>query len=200
MEIKNLIFDIGNVLLKWDPEGIYTTLFGRKDFYNHPLSVIIGGEIWLELDQGLINLDEGIKKATMGNEDYREEIERFFREAPYHFYPIEETLNQALRYKKLGYKIFLLSNFHKYGYGILKERFPFFDNFDGGVISFEVKLNKPDRRIYDSLLLKYNLDPSESLFIDDMEENITAAEELGIQGIHYSSNINLELELGKIES
>ncbi|MEA1911046.1 MAG: HAD-IA family hydrolase, partial [Spirochaetota bacterium] len=77
-------------------------------------------------------------------------------------------------------------------------RFPSFDNFDGGVISFEVKLNKPDRRIYDSLLLKYNLDPGETLFIDDIQENITAAEELGIQGIHYSSNINLELELGKI--
>ena len=195
MEIKNIVFDIGNVLLRWEPDKIYTILFNKNDFYDHPLSQIVGGPIWLDLDQGLLEFEEGIEKAVRENELFREDIEIFFRNAPYHFYPIQSTVNIALGLKKEGYKIYLLSNFHKYGFGILNKRFPFFDTFDGGVISWEVKLNKPDRRIYEVLLSKYNLDPGETIFIDDMKENIDAAEKLGIKGIHFCSTTDLSLKL-----
>ena len=60
MAVKNIIFDIGNVLLRWEPDKIYTTLFNRKDFFNHPLSQIVGGPIWLALDQGLLDFEAGI--------------------------------------------------------------------------------------------------------------------------------------------
>lgn len=84
MEIKNIVFDIGNVLLKWDPAGIYQTLFNRNDFSNHPLSEIVGGDIWLKMDQGLLSLNEGIEKSIEGNESYKDDIKKFFLEAPYH--------------------------------------------------------------------------------------------------------------------
>jgi len=195
MAIKNIVFDIGNVLLRWEPDKIYTTLFNRKNFDNHPLSQIVGGSIWLDLDQGLLGFEEGIEKAVKGNESFREDIEIFFRNAPYHFYPIQSTIDIARSLKQEGYKIYLLSNFHKYGFGILKERFPFFDTFDGGVISWKVKVNKPDKRIYEILMDEYNLDPAATVFIDDTEENITAAEKLGIRGIYYKDNTDLFSEL-----
>ncbi len=195
MAVNNIIFDIGNVLLSWEPDKIYTTLFNRKDFYSHPLSQIVGGPIWLDLDQGLLEFEEGIEKAVKGNEVFKEDIEMFFRNAPYHFYPVQSTVDIAMDLKKEGMKIYLLSNFHKYGYGVLRERFPFFNTFDGGVISWDVKLNKPDRQIYETLLSKYNLNPKETIFIDDMEENIIAAEELGIKGIHYCRDTDLSVEL-----
>ncbi len=195
MAVKNIVFDIGNVLLKWEPAGIYQTLFNRNDFSNHPLSEIVGGDIWLKMDQGLLSLNEGIEKSIVGNEHYKDDIKKFFLEAPYHFFPVEDTVNAAKHYQERGYKIFLLSNFHEYGYGVLCKRFPFFKDFDGGVISWEVKLNKPDRRIYKVLLSKYNLDPGETIFIDDMKENIDAAENLGIKGIHFCSTTNLSLNL-----
>ena len=199
MAVKNIIFDIGNVLLQWEPDKIYFNLFNRKDFYSHPLSKIVGSPIWLDLDQGLLEFEEGIEKAVKGNESFREDIEMFFRNAPYHFYPIQSTVDIALDLKKEGNRIYLLSNFHKYGYGILRERFQFFKTFDGGVISWDVKLNKPDRRIYEMLLSKYDLNPGETIFIDDVKENIIAAEALGIKGIHFNSDINLESELKKLK-
>ena len=190
-EIKNIIFDIGNVLLRWAPDEIYTTLFGRTDYYTHPLSRIVGGKIWLDMDMGLFSLEEGIEKSIKGNENYREEIARFFREAPYHFYPIKETTSLIPQLKDRGFKLFLLSNFHEYGYGIIKERFAFFKYFDGGVISWEVKVNKPDTRIYNFLLSNCGILPEESVFIDDTEENILAAQALGIAGIHFTDKTDL---------
>ncbi len=198
MAVNNIIFDIGNVLLRWEPDKIYTTLFNRKDFYRHPLSEIVGGPIWLDLDQGLLEFEEGIEKAVKGNEVFKEDIEMFFRNAPNHFYPIQSTVDIAMGLKEEGKRIYLLSNFHKYGYGILKKRFPFFDTFDGGVISWDVKLNKPDRRIYEIILSRYNLNPKETVFIDDTVENITAAEKLGIRGICYRDNTDLFSELKHI--
>lgn len=195
MVIKNVVFDIGNVLLRWEPEKIYAALFQRNDFQKHPLSSIVGGELWLDLDRGLFDMEEGIVKASAGNESCRDDIERFFREAPYYFYPIPENVAYAAKLKKAGYSIYLLSNFHKYGFTILKKRFPFFNSFDGGVISWEVKINKPDRRIYEMLLNKYKLKPAETLFIDDMAENVSVAEDLGIKGIHFKDSTDLTLEL-----
>ncbi len=196
-KIQNIIFDIGNVLLRWDPPVIYTTLFGRTDFHKHPLSKIVGGKIWLDMDRGLVSLEEGIQRSVQGNEPYQEEIGRFFREAPYHFYPVTDTVAYARRLKEKGYKLFLLSNFHKYGYQILRKRFPLFDMFDGGVISWQVKVNKPERKIYDILLAQFNLLPEESVFIDDTEENILAARTFGIAGIHFSGAAALSEEMAE---
>ncbi len=170
----------------------------RDDFGNHPLSEIVGGRIWLDMDQGLLSLDEGIEKSILGNDKYADDIKRFFKEAPYYFYPVANTVDTAVKYQQMGYKIYLLSNFHKYGYGILKKRFSFMNTFDGAVISWEVKYNKPDRRIYEILLSKYSLNPGETVFIDDMKENIEAAGKIGIRGIHFTPEVNLELELKKL--
>ena len=200
MTIKNMVFDIGNVLLHWEPAEIYKNLFNKEDFDQHPLSTIVGGEIWLDMDQGLLNFEEGIIKAIRGNETFKEEIETFFRKAPYHFYPIQKTVDYALKCKANGYRLFLLSNFHEYGYGILRKRYNFFDNFEGGVISWKVKLNKPDPEIYKILLSKYELDPEETFFIDDTLENIEAAENLGIRGIHFKRGMDLSLELESVIS
>ncbi|MCK5672883.1 MAG: hypothetical protein KAH95_05890, partial [Spirochaetales bacterium] len=69
-KIKNIVFDIGNVLMKWDPEGIYKTLFEKDDYYSHPLSSIVGGEVWLELDKGTIELNAAIDKLSQTHEPY----------------------------------------------------------------------------------------------------------------------------------
>lgn len=197
-KIKNIVFDIGNVLMEWDPEGIYRTLFGKDDYYNHPLSNIVGGEVWLELDKGTIELDAAIEKLTRMNEPYGHEIDKFIREAPYHIRPLTKSVECALKYKELGYNIFLLSNFPEYGFKIIRNKFDFFNQFHGEIISWNVKAIKPNRDIYDILLSGYNLDPKTTLFIDDSKENITAAEKLNIKGLHLKKDTDLGLELKRI--
>ncbi len=197
-KIKNLVFDIGNVLMNWDPEGIYRTLFEKDDYYNHPLSSIVGGDIWLKLDKGTIELNTAIEKLSQINKPYGHEIDKFIREAPYHIYPLTESVECALKYKELGHNIYLLSNFPEYGYKIIRKKFDFFNQFHGEIISWNVKAIKPNRDIYYILLTKYNLDPDSTLFIDDLKENISAAEKLNIKGLHLTKETDLSLELKNI--
>ena len=197
-EIRNIVFDIGNVLMKWNPEGIYKNLFGKDDYYNHPLSSIVGGEVWLALDKGTIKLNDAIEKLSRINKPYGHEIDKFIREAPHHIHPLTDSVECALKYKELGYNIYLLSNFPEYGYKIIRNKFDFFNLFNGEIISWNVKAIKPNRDIYDILLTKYNLNPESTLFIDDLKENISAAEKLNIKGLHLTKDTDLKMELKNI--
>ena len=197
-EIKNIVFDIGKVLLDWNPEGIYKTLFNRDDYNKHTLSSIPGGPTWLEFDQGTIGLDDAIDIFAKDNEDHHGDIGKFLREAPHHIPPIWDSVDCAMKYKELGYRIYLLSNFPEYGFKIVQNKFSFFDKFHGSVISWEVKAIKPDKKIYEILLEKYTLNPGETIFIDDAEANIKTAEDLGIKGLHFVDGMNLCMELEKI--
>jgi HAD superfamily hydrolase (TIGR01509 family) len=197
-KIKNLVFDIGNVLMNWDPEGIYNTLFNKDDYFNHPISSIVGGEVWQELDKGTIEMNAAIEKLSRKNEQYSHEIDKFIREAPHHIYPLAESVECALKYKGLGYNIYLLSNFPEYGYKIIRSKFDFFNQFDGEIISWNVNAIKPYRDIYDILLSKYNLKPEATVFIDDLKENIIAAEKLNIKGLHLTKDTDLGFELKRI--
>lgn len=196
--IKNIVFDIGNVLMTWDPEGIYRTLFEKDNYYSHPISSIVGGEVWQKLDKGTIELNSAIENLSRENEPYGQDIDRFIREAPNHIPPITKSVTCALKYKELGYNIYLLSNFPEYGYKIIRNKFDFFDQFHGEIISWNVKAIKPNRDIYDILLSKYNLDPKATLFIDDLKENIIAAEKVNIKGLHLKKDTDLDLEIKHI--
>ena len=85
--------------------------------------------------------------------------------------------------KKQGYKLYFLSNFPVDIFEEIKSGYYFFKYFDGGIISGEAKFSKPDKRIYELLIEKYSLIPQESLFIDDIEINVKAAEKTGMAGI-----------------
>ncbi len=184
--IKNIVFDIGNVLLKWEPEKLYETMFGKNEFEKHHLDKIVGSEIWLELDRGTMTIEEVISKVKLQYPESIEEIGRFIREVAFYIQPIEDSFNFADECKAMGMKIYLLSNFSEEGYNVIRERFDIFNIFDGGVISWEVKTIKPEKEIYEILLDKYALSPEETLFIDDVSANIEAAEKLGITGFHMT--------------
>ena len=102
-------------------------------------------------------------------------------------YPESQFLPQANVYvKKLKekYKLYILSNFHKDSFETISSRYNFFNYFDGGIVSAYHNCIKPDEKIYKLLIDKYNLNPTETLFIDDLEKNILKAQELGIKTIH----------------
>ena len=197
-KIENIVFDIGNVLMKWNPEGIYKTLFDKDDYYDHPLSNIVGGEVWLEMDKGTIELNTAIEKLSELYKPYGREIDKFIREAPHYIYPLTKSVECALKYKENGYNIFLLSNFPEYAFKIIRSKYNFFNQFHGEIISFNVKAIKPNRDIYEILLSEYNLEPENTLFIDDIKENIAAAEKLNIKGLHLTKDTDLNLELKSI--
>ena len=108
------------------------------------------------------------------------------------------TLKLIQFFRKNGYRILFLSNYSEYLYEKTKGTLSFIETFDGGVFSFEETCIKPDKLIYERLLEKYHIAPEEALFFDDREENVRAAEELGIHGILFTSETADKILKGQI--
>ena len=192
--IETIVFDVGNVLLDWNPRELYRTLFGEDGYLTHPLKDIVGGDVWLDMDRGA-SVAECLEALAP---DYREEltrIERFFRGVGEVIQPLKGSFECVEECKARGYRLLLLSNFGREPWHQVRSRFAGFDMFDGGVISWEVRLLKPDRRIYEALLAKYDLLPEKTLFIDDTAVNVEAAQKLGIGGLYLPREKSLKEEL-----
>lgn len=196
--IRNIIFDIGNVLLNFKPQQFLRRFTNDdvriKDFMTN----IIKTELWVNLDRGDISLQEALDKYL---ERYPEEsnlILAFFNHWKDMLTPITQNIQILRELKSNDYKIYLLSNYIKEAFDYVVERNEFFSIVDGKVISCEIKSAKPDARIYQSLLDQYNLNPEQCVFIDDIESNLTQAHSLNMKTIHYLENTNLRSELRKL--
>jgi FMN phosphatase YigB (HAD superfamily) len=189
--INTLVFDVGNVLLDWNPKELYRKIVGRDDFDSHPINQVIGTPLWEEMDLGRLTMKElGVILAEEYPEE-KESITLFFDNVA-DVLPLKKGgFDSAREYQRRGYRILLLSNFGKDAWQKVVHRFPQFDVFEGGVISWKVGLIKPDPAIYQRLMADWGVIPEETLFIDDMFANVAAAEALGFKGLHLTPEIDL---------
>lgn len=194
--IRNIIFDLGNVLIRFNP---------REDLINRGLSdeeteflmrEIFHSAEWIELDRGTLNAEEALNKIKGRNPGKEQLIEEHsdFRDL---LTPITSNASLLKGLKERGYKLYYLTNYHDDLFDYSFEAFDFFREFDGGVVSAHVKKIKPDEEIYRILLDKYELEPEETLFIDDTEKNTLAADEIGLDTIHLSQPLQLQELLEK---
>lgn len=195
--IKNVIFDLGRVLINFDPETYLEEIGLDKKTKNIYLNDIFKGDEWLDLDKGIITEEQAIIKISAKGNIKEKEVRKIL-DARIAFFT-ELSLNSPLvkKVKDNGYKLYILSNFPKIPFEVLFKKYEFFKNFDGGVVSYEKGVNaiKPNPKIYDILLSKYNLFPTETVFIDDTLVNIEKAEEYGIIGIHLPDHTELRKKL-----
>ena len=195
-EVKNIIFDIGNVLVRFDPLDYLIRTYG-EDFETIKTlhQEVFGSEQWKQLDQGLITPEEAIRKITEKVPEHKYVVEHIMLHwESFLIDEIETSVYFLKKYKEMGYKLYALSNYPERGYLFTENKFPFFKLFDGKVISYEVKEVKPGKKIYEILLEKYDLLAEECVFIDDTLPNIETARELGMKGIHFlHSNQLMEL-------
>lgn len=195
--MKNIIFDIGNILLSFQPE-LYLEKHFSPSKMGDLMMIIFASDEWVELDMGTMMIQDAIDSLTLKHPHYHDEIISVLENWTQMLIPITENVEMAYELKKKGYHLYLLSNFHKEAIQTMYQQYNFFNIFEGGVISAEEKVVKPDEEIYTILLERYHLNPKESLFIDDSLANIRAANRLGIQGIHLPYLANLKEELKKI--
>lgn len=197
-EIRNIIFDIGNVLVRFDPLDYLIRTYG-EDFETIKILHlnVFASEEWKLLDQGLLTTEEAVARIEERIPQYKDAVEKIMR--TWETFLIEEITTSAYflrKFKELGYRIYALSNYPERGFLYTESTYPVFELFDGKVISYDVKQVKPGKRIYEILLEKYQLKAEECIFIDDTLANIKSAEELGMKGIHYlHSNQLMELYL-----
>ena len=183
--IKNVVFDIGNVLVTFEWERLAREIgFTDKDLQVLAEKVI--GDRWDEFDRGVMSEDEALKyvqEAIPGLEEKFATLWHRIDEA-IHVYPYVNEWMREL--KSEGYKIYLLSNFPKRLFEKeANQKFDFIRYTDGKVISSFVKLIKPDRAIYEYLLNTYSLKAEECVFVDDRPKNVEAAGALGMKGIIF---------------
>ena len=182
--IKNIIFDLGNVLVKYSPEN-FLNKYVKKENQEDFIINIFKSKDWLELDRGTLSYEDAIEIFTKRVPEEKESIEKLFREnISSCISPIEENVEIMRKLKNNGYNVYILSNFHQPAFEYIRESWDFIREFNGDVVSCYYHYIKPEREIYETLLNKYNLTPSETIFIDDVDTNINGAKELGIGGIH----------------
>jgi epoxide hydrolase-like predicted phosphatase len=181
--IKNIVFDLGNVLISFNP----SEYFDKKDYSENIkariLTDIFASKEWSMLDNGDITTPEVIDAIAFKSSLKREEIAHIFNLRTELMYPIDSNVRVLPELKKRGFMLYYLSNFPMDIFEEIKGGYYFFRYFDGGIISSEARVSKPDSRIYEVILNKYSLVPGESLFIDDLEINVKAAECIGMKGL-----------------
>ena len=194
--IKNIVFDLGNVLISFKPSEYFDKNNYPENIKTTILSDIFASNEWLLLDDGEITTGEAINAIAKRSSLNMEEIAHIFNLRTDIMFPLDLNVRLLPELRKRGFKLFYLSNFPIDIFEEIRIGYYFFKYFDGGLISSEAKYSKPDSRIYKTLLEKYNLVPQECLFIDDLEINVRTAENLGMTGLvtHGSLEISREIE------
>ena len=185
--IKNIIFDIGNVLLEFKPLDYLKRTFNDDNIEKLLYKEIFQSEEWLHLDRGILTQEQAVKIISLRNPTYEIHIKKCMDNWIDILTPIEGTVKILNQLKEKGYKLYLLSNFHSLAFETICSKYDFFKHFDGGIISYKENLLKPEAEIYTKLLDTYNLNAEECLFIDDTLVNIEAADRLGIKTLHFES-------------
>jgi 2-haloacid dehalogenase len=195
--INTIIFDLGNVLINWSPyhvfnETYFDSLEKRDYFFEHICTMD-----WNEKQDEGRSIVEATQELVEQFPDWEQAIRDYYgRWTEMLHGPIYETVELFGQLKKSGkYKIYALTNWQEGLFDIALVRYNFLHWFDGRVVSGEEKTRKPFPGFYKILLSRYQVDPSEALFIDDNLRNVKAAEELGINSIHFQSTPQLRQKL-----
>jgi putative hydrolase of the HAD superfamily len=194
--IKNIIFDLGNVLISFKPSEYFDKNKYPGTIKTKILADIFWSKEWLMLDNGEITTMEAIESIAKRSTLNKDEIAHIFNLRTDIIFPLDSNIKLLPELKKRGLGLYYLSNFPLDIFDEVKDGYYFFRYFDGGLISAAAKSSKPETRIYDILLEKYSLKAEECLFIDDIEINVKTAESLGMKGIFTrgSSEISKEIE------
>lgn len=183
--IKNVVFDVGNVLVRWAPEEIVRLTFGNDVDVQVKAKAIFGHELWLALNRGEFTEEDVKKQYQIELGLSEDELDTLFFYVKESLIPIYGSLALLRTLKSQGYKVYALTdNVHEI-VTFLKQRYEFWHEFDGAIVSAEVGCLKPEKEIYHHLLAQYDLNPEQTVFLDDMSPNVEGAQHVGIHSIQF---------------
>jgi putative hydrolase of the HAD superfamily len=181
--IKNIIFDIGQVLAKFRWREYIEDFGYHSEIEDRLAKATVLSVYWSEIDRGLVPMEEIIELCVLLDREIEQEIREFYKDTRRLVVEYDYSSSWLKELKALGFHIYLLSNYGEVNFSHVKEVFSFFQYVDGAIISYQEKCIKPEEKIYRILLDRYQLIPSECIFLDDLEANIEAAKNLGIHSI-----------------
>lgn len=194
--IDAIIFDLGGVLIDWNPYYVYDKMFDdeeKKKFFFENICT----PDWNEKQDAGRSLKEATDELLVKHPEWKEYIEAYYgRWEEMLGGPIHDTVEIFKQLKETGkYKLYALTNWSAETFPVALERYEFLHWFDGRVVSGEEKMRKPFPEFYQLLLNRFQLTPEETLFIDDNVRNAKAAEDIGLRTIVFKSPAQLKEEL-----
>lgn len=195
--IKNVVFDLGNVLLEFTPEKIVDDYVLKKSKKEAIYDNIFNSKEWIMLDKGTISQKQATRRFVDRQPNNKNEIIKIMDNWISYLKPINKNISVLKDLANKEINLYILSNFHEKAFLEVKQKYDFFDLFDGKVVSFQVNIIKPEDKIYKTLISKYQINPQNTLFIDDSFNNIKAANKLQFKTIHFNYGIDLESEVSR---
>jgi len=197
--INTIIFDLGGVLIDWNPDYLYEKIFSdpeqRKWFYENVCT-----PDWNEEQDAGRGLQKATELLISKFPEHEENIRHYYgRWTEMLKGPIQGTVEVFKELKDSGrYKIYALTNWSQETFPVALERFDFLHWFDGRLVSGEEMTRKPFPDIYEKLIQRFSIDPTKALFTDDNLRNLKPAEEIGMKTIHFINPEQFRIELVKL--
>lgn len=190
-----IVFDVGNVLLRWDPRLLYRDLIpddGQRDWFMQNVCTAAWN---VEQDRGR-SWEDAVALLVSQHPEWETEI-RAYDERWHETVPgaIDENVAILAELKAQGEKVYAITNFSREKWAESLIRFPFLQSFDGAVVSAHERLIKPDPAIYHVLLDRYELAAEDCIFVDDSLRNVEAARSVGMRAVHFAEPTDLRAEL-----
>ena len=195
----NIVFDLGGVVFDWNPDKIINGLFEDDDIKDRIKKEIFKHPDWLELDRGTIDIKDAIQRGAERTQLPETIISRLLDAVPSSLTPKQDTIKLLHLLKNTANKLYVLSNMHYASINYLEQNHTFWDIFEAKVFSCNIHRIKPEPEIYEYLLNEHQLQADETVFIDDMLENLEAAQKWGIKTIHFLNAEQCHKELKKLK-
>lgn len=198
MELKNIVFDLGGVLIDWNPRYLYRSYFECESEMEYFLENVCNQQ-WNERHDAGVSFESNARSLIERFPQYEEAI-RLYDTGWEKMLggEIAGTLEMLHALKNRGYKVYALSNWSAEKFPTALERFRFLGEMDGIVVSGREKVIKPDPRIFEILLERYGLSARESVFIDDNQRNVESARRLSMTGIRFETPQKLSEQLVRL--
>jgi putative hydrolase of the HAD superfamily len=196
--VKNVIFDLGGVVLEWNPDRILAGFYADPEMRAIMKTALFLHPDWLELDRGTLSEADLLARAAGRTGRPAAELNGLFdaiRES-LHTKPDTVALLEKLSARKVP--LYCLSNISSDMFAYLRARHSFWGASRGIVISGDIRMTKPEAQIFEFLLQRYGLVAAQTAFVDDNAPNIEAARELGIHSVWFKNAQQCELELEKL--
>jgi 2-haloacid dehalogenase len=188
---KNVVFDIGGVLLRWDPRHLYRKIFADEAQMEWFLREVCTTEWNIEQDRGR-SWDEAIAVLIKRHPDWAAEIRAFHERWPEMVVGVfDENVAVLQSLRMAGVPTWAITNFSADKFRLAMEIYPFLAGFKGIVVSGQHRLIKPEPAIFEFFFSRYKLDPGDCLFVDDSRLNVDTAQALGMRAIHFVEGVDL---------
>lgn len=196
--IRNVVFDIGNVLAGFIWQDFFRSFGFSEEVYERLADATVRSGLWNELDRGKLSDEELLEGFVRNDPSIEKEIRKVFQNTKGIILRYEYAVPWIRELKERGYGVYIISNFSRKAHRECMEALDFLEEVDGGILSYQEQLIKPDPEIYRLLCSRYELDAKESVFIDDLERNVAAAIKEGMEGIVFHTLTQAKEELERL--